>query len=161
MRRVSAGTLLVPALLALAFALAAQWWAARARSEGNVLVFVNASSASVDSVAITAEPPFANPLAGRTGFVAAKDSAKVALGRDRGDATVRVYRRGKVLADRVVYFGGDSEFELWLSDEGSLGRYRRSGAGSGAGSGADSRGGSGGDAAADSSGAGSPRRSGT
>ena len=38
----------------------------------------------------------------------------------------------------VVYFGGDSEFELWLRDDGSLGRYRRSGAvsGSGRGSGA-------------------------
>jgi hypothetical protein len=147
---VSAGTLLVPAVVALVLAVAAQWWAGRAHRAGNVLVVVNASGSALDSIVVGAEPPYANPLAGRIGYVAAHDSARVVLGRHTGDASVRAWRAGRVLADHVVYFGGDSEFELWLSDRGSLGRYRRSGAasGSGAGSGADS-------------GSGAARRSGT
>jgi hypothetical protein len=154
MKRVSPGTLLVPALLALVLALGAQWWASRAHPRGNLLVFVNASGASVDSLVVGAEPPYSSPLSGRAGYVAANDSAKIALPNAAGDATVRVYRGGRVLSDDVVYFGGDSEFELWLREARSVGRYRRSGAVSGSGSGA--REGSGAGAGADSS-----RRSGT
>ncbi|MEP7029077.1 MAG: hypothetical protein ABI960_10815 [Candidatus Eisenbacteria bacterium] len=92
---------------------------------GNRLVVVNAGSGSLDSVTVEPEPPGANLLAARAGYVAAQDSLWLALPEATGDTDVRVYRGGRVVANHAVYFGGQSIFEVRVGDTDQLGRYRR------------------------------------
>ena len=92
---------------------------------GNRLVVINAGTASLDSIKVEPEPPGANLLAARAGYVAAQDSVWLALPEATGDTDVRVYRGGRAVANHAVYFGGQSIFELRVGDADQLGRYRR------------------------------------
>jgi len=94
---------------------------------GNRLVVINAGSTALDSVVVEAEPPGANLLAGHAGAVGPRDSLWLALPRARGDADVRIFRGGGVVAHHAVYFGGNSVFEVRIGDRDQLGRYRRTG----------------------------------
>ena len=97
----------------------------RGAPAGNRLVVINAGTAALDSVVVEPEPPGANLLAARSGYVAARDSAWLALPEATGDTDVRVYRGGRMVANHAVYFGGQSIFELRVGDVDQLGRYRR------------------------------------
>lgn len=92
---------------------------------GNAVTVLNAGSRGVDSIVVAADPPGTHALAGRHGYLAPQDSALVLLPAGTGDADVRVWRDGRVVADHVVYFGGRSWFELRVGDRDQLGRYRR------------------------------------
>lgn len=92
---------------------------------GNRLVVLNTGSSSIDSIVVEAEPPGANLLAGRRGYLAAQDSVWLALPKARGDTDIRAYRGEAVVANEAVYFGGNSVFELRVGDRAKLGRYRR------------------------------------
>lgn len=92
---------------------------------GNRLVVLNARTSSIDSIVVEAEPPGANLLAARRGYLSAQDSVWLALPKARGDTDIRIYRAGKVVANEAVYFGGNSVFELRIGDRDQLGRYRR------------------------------------
>jgi hypothetical protein len=96
-------------------------------SPGNRLVVINAGSASLDSIVVGPEPPGANLLAARGGYLAAQDSVWITLPRAKGDVDVRVYRGSDAIANHAVYFGGNSIFELRVGDRDQLGRYRRTG----------------------------------
>ncbi len=98
-----------------------------ASKPGNRLVIVNAGSTFVDSVTIDPEPAGANWFYRRWGMIAAKDSAWIRLPPQSGDADVKVYRAGHVIADHAVEFSGNSIFEVRVGDQAQLGRYRRLG----------------------------------
>lgn len=97
----------------------------RGEPGGNRLVIVNASPASLDSIAVWPDPGSPTSLRGALGYLAAGDSATLDLPRASGDANVRLYRRGGVAAHHVVYWAGNTVFELTVSAEGTRGRYRR------------------------------------
>lgn len=97
----------------------------RGAPAGNRLVVINAGTASLDSIVIEPEPPGANLLAARAGYVAARDSIWLVLPEATGDTDVRAYRGGRAVANHAVYFGGQSIFELRVGDVDQLGRYRR------------------------------------
>lgn len=92
---------------------------------GNAVIVLNAGSTGVDSIVIAADPPGTHALAGRHGYLAPLDSARVGLPRGAGDADVRVWRDGRVVANHLAYFGGRSLFELRVGDSAQAGRYRR------------------------------------
>ena len=92
---------------------------------GNAVIVLNAGRTGVDSIVIAADPPGTHALAGRHGYLAPLDSARVALPRGTGDADVRVWRDGRVIANHLAYFGGRSVFELRVGDSAQAGRYRR------------------------------------
>ena len=92
---------------------------------GNAVTVVNAGSTGLDSIVIAADPPGDNALAGRIGYVAPSDSAQVTLPLAYGDADIRAYRDGQVVAAHVVAFGRRVWFELRVGDADELGRYRR------------------------------------
>jgi hypothetical protein len=94
---------------------------------GNRLVVLNAGSASLDSIVIEPEPPGANLLNARSGYLASMDSVWIALPEATGDTDVRVWRGGRAVANHAVYFGGQSIFELRVGDTDQMGRYRRTG----------------------------------
>ena len=94
---------------------------------GNRLVVINAGSIALDSIVVESEPPGANLLTGHAGAVAPRDSLWLALPRARGDADVRIFRAGSVVAHHAVYYGGNSVFEVRIGDRDQLGRYRRTG----------------------------------
>jgi len=99
----------------------------RGAPTGNRLVVLNAGGASVDSIVIEPEPPGANLLNARSGYLASQDSVWIALPAASGDTDVRVWRGGRAVANHAVYFGGQSIFELRVGDRDQLGRYRRTG----------------------------------
>ena len=99
----------------------------RGAPTGNRLVVLNAGQASVDSIVIEPEPPGANLLHARSGYLASMDSVWIALPEATGDTDVRVWRGGRAVANHAVYFGGQSIFELRVGDTDQLGRYRRMG----------------------------------
>jgi hypothetical protein len=99
----------------------------RGPSAGNRLVVINTGGTGLDSIVVEPEPPGANLLAARSGYLAAQDSAWITLPRARGDTDVRVYRGADAVANHAVYFGGNSIFELRIGDRDQLGRYRRMG----------------------------------
>lgn len=115
------------ALAGVAVALGA--WVALDRrgagGEGNALVVINAGSTGVDSIVVEADPPGTHGLAGRHGYLAPQDSVRIALPTESGDAGVRVWRGGRVVAEHLAYFGGRSVFELRVGDAAQAGRYRR------------------------------------
>ena len=92
---------------------------------GNGLSVLNAGTRGLDSIVVEADPPGTHGLAGRHGYLAPSDSALVRLPGGKGDADVRVWRDGRVVAEHVVYFGGRSWFEVRVGDSLELGRYRR------------------------------------
>jgi hypothetical protein len=92
---------------------------------GNGLVVINAGTTGVDSIVVEADPPGTHALAGRHGYLAPGDSARIALPDGRGDADVRVWRDGRVVADHLAWFGGRSLFEVRVGDAAQAGRYRR------------------------------------
>lgn len=92
---------------------------------GNALVVVNAGAISLDSVVIEPDPPGQNPLSGRMHYVAARDSSSFLLPPGRGDADIRVWRGGRVVADHLAQFGGTTIFEVRVGDSTEIGRYRR------------------------------------
>lgn len=92
---------------------------------GNAIVVVNAATRGLDSIVVTADPSGAPGLAGRHGYVAPQDSARIPLAAGRGDALVRAWRDGRVVADHEAYFGGRSWFEVRIGDDDQLARYRR------------------------------------
>ena len=96
-----------------------------AEPAGNAVTVINAGSTGLDSVVIAADLPGDNPLAGRIGYVAPRDSEEVALPIAYGDADIRAYRDGRVVAAHVVAFGRRAWFELRIGDADELGRYRR------------------------------------
>ncbi|MGH7725035.1 MAG: hypothetical protein ACREOU_06355 [Candidatus Eiseniibacteriota bacterium] len=108
-------------------ALAAAFLAGRRENvpAGNALVVVNAGAASIDSVIIEPDPPGQNPLSGRMHYVAARDSSSFLLPPGKGDADIRVWRGGQVVADHLAQFGGTTIFEVRVGDSTHLGRYRR------------------------------------
>ncbi len=124
------------ALLALtlaALALATGLVLVRGRSagpDGNAIVVIVAAAAALDSVVAEPAPPpvgfdpAPGPV-GRTGYVAARDSATIALTPIAGESLVRAWRDGRVVAEHVVHFGGRSVFELRIGDRDQAGRYRR------------------------------------
>ncbi len=118
--RVIALALAMAALLAVVVALRPHGAPA-----GNRLVVINTGTTSLDSITVEPEPPGANLLAARAGYVAAQDSVWLALPEATGDTDVRVYRGGRAVANQAVYFGGQSIFELRVGDGDQLGRYRR------------------------------------
>jgi hypothetical protein len=99
----------------------------RGAPTGNRLVVLNAGGASVDSIVIEPEPPGANLLNARSGYLASQDSVWIALPAATGDTDVRVWRGGRAVANHAVYFGGQSIFELRVGDHDQMGRYRRTG----------------------------------
>ena len=111
------------ATASLAFALAAAGCAPA--GPGNELVVLNAGSRGVDSIVVEPDPPGAHAIAARHGYLASQDSARIGLPGGQGDADVRVWRNGRVVADHVAYFGGRSEFEVRVGDSAEAGRYRR------------------------------------
>jgi len=118
------------ALIGLAVVLAAAMIAflalrPRGAPAGNYLVLLNAGTAALDSVTVTPEPPGANLLSTRHGYLAPRDSAWIILPAATGDADVQVWRGGRVVADHAIYFGGQSVFEVRVGDRDQLGRYRR------------------------------------
>lgn len=124
------------ALLALtlaALALAAGLALVRGREDapaGNAIVVIVAGATALDSVVAEPAPPpvgfdpAPGPI-GRSGYVAARDSTKIALGPIAGESLVRAWRGGRVVAEHVVLFGGRSVFELRVGDGDEAGRYRR------------------------------------
>ena len=92
---------------------------------GNRLVVLNAGTSSLDSIVIEPEPPGANLLAARAGYVAAQDSVWIALPKAAGDTDIRIYRGGAAVANHAVYFGGNTIFELRVGDRDQQGIYRR------------------------------------
>ncbi|MEO6462096.1 MAG: hypothetical protein ABIP29_03385 [Candidatus Eisenbacteria bacterium] len=92
---------------------------------GNAVVVINTGATGVDSVVIEADPPGTHHLAARAGYVAPMDSARLALPAGAGDADIRVWRNGHVVADHLAYFGGRTWFEVRVGDAAQLGRYRR------------------------------------
>lgn len=92
---------------------------------GNRLVVLNAGTSALDSIVIEPEPPGANLLAARAGYVAAQDSVWIALPKAVGDTDIRVYRGGAAVANHAVYFGGNTIFELRVGDRDQQGIYRR------------------------------------
>lgn len=92
---------------------------------GNRLVVLNAGTSALDSIVIEPEPPGANLLAARAGYVAAQDSVWIALPKAAGDTDIRVYKGGAAVANHAVYFGGNTIFELRVGDGAQQGIYRR------------------------------------
>ena len=92
---------------------------------GNAVIVLNTGTRGIDSVVVEADPPGTHALAGRHGYLAPMDSAVVALPGGAGDADVRVWRDGRVVADHLAYFGGRSLFEVRVGDGDDAGRYRR------------------------------------
>jgi hypothetical protein len=122
-RRTIAGVLFVVALVGfVGFAL---WPRSGRAPRGNALTVVNAGTSGLDSVIVAADPPGANRLTGRIGYVAPADSAQLLLPAGEGDADVRAWRDGRVVAAHVAQFGGRSWFEVRVGDADDLGRYRR------------------------------------
>lgn len=97
----------------------------RAVSRGNRLVVINAGTASLDSIVVEPEPPGANLLSARSGYLATQDSVWIVLPAATGDADVRIYRGESAVANHAAYFGGNSIFEVRVGDHDQLGRYRR------------------------------------
>jgi hypothetical protein len=122
-RRLAAGVALVAVGLALWVVLGPGARGPAAR--GNAVLVLNAGSRGVDSIVVEADPPGTHALAGRHGYLAPLDSALVALPGGRGDADVRVWRDGRVIANHLAYFGGRSVFEVRVGDSAQAGRYRR------------------------------------
>jgi hypothetical protein len=118
--RAAAAASLVPVL---ALALAATGCTPVA--PGNALVVLNAGSRGIDSIVVEPDPPGAHAITARHGYLAPRDSARIGLPGGQGDADVRVWRDGRVVADHVAYFGGRSEFEVRVGDSAEAGRYRR------------------------------------
>jgi len=98
-----------------------------ASKPGNRLVVVNAGGTFVDSVTIDPEPAGANWFYRRWGIISARDSVEIRLPPESGDADVKVYRGGHVIADHAVEFSGNSIFEVRVGGDAQLGRYRRLG----------------------------------
>ena len=126
-RRGLAGVVFVAAAVVLVGALSQ---ARRGRAPaGNAVVVVNAGGTGLDSIVIApdrpGEAPGAPRLAARRGYVAPMDSAWIALPAATGDADVRAWRGGRVVANHVAYFGGRSLFEVRVGDSAQVGRYRR------------------------------------
>jgi hypothetical protein len=94
---------------------------------GNRIVVVNAGSTFVDSVTVDPDPAGSDLFLRRWGLIAARDSAWIRLQPGAGDADVKVYRGGRVVADHAVFFGGNTIFEVRVGDAAQLGRYRRLG----------------------------------
>lgn len=92
---------------------------------GNAVIVLNAGRFGVDSIVVEADPPGTHALSGRHGYLAPSDSALVSLPGDPGDADVRVWRDGRVIADHLAYFGGRSLFEVRVGDSAQAARYRR------------------------------------
>ena len=92
----------------------------------NALVVLNTGTTGLDSIVVEADPPGAHGLAGRHGYLAPQDSVRIGLAAVGGDASVRVWRGGRVVAEHVTYFGGRSVFEVRVGDAAEAGRYRRS-----------------------------------
>ncbi len=105
----------------------------RATPRGNVLVVLNTGTSGLDSVVVEPAPPAVgtDPPPGtgfatrRSGYLAAQDSLVFELPAQVGDAHVCAFRGGRAAADQVVYFGGESVFELRVGDADRQGRYRR------------------------------------
>ena len=97
----------------------------RGAPRDNAVTVLNAGGRGLDSIVVEADPPGTHGLAGRHAYLAPQDSALVLLPAGTGDANVRVWRDGRVVADHVVYFGGRSWFEVRVGDSLELGRYRR------------------------------------
>ena len=100
---------------------------------GNALIVLNTGSGGLDSIVVepappavgTDPPPGPGGPGGRAGYVAAQDSLVVSLTATAGDAHIRAWRDGRPVADQVVYFGGETLFELRVGDRDRQGRYRR------------------------------------
>jgi hypothetical protein len=92
---------------------------------GNAVVVLNAGRRGVDSIVVEPDPPRAHAITARHGYLAPSDSARVPLPRGRGDVDVRIWRDGRVVADHVAYFGGQSVFEVRVGDTAQAGRYRK------------------------------------
>jgi hypothetical protein len=122
-RRAAVGALFVGGLV-LFVGLAMRPGRSRA-PRGNAVVVVNAGATGVDSVVVAPDPPGTSALAGRLGYVAPSDSATLALPAATGDAEIRAWRDGRVVAAHVAYFGGRSWFEVRVGDSAQVGRYRR------------------------------------
>ncbi len=132
-RRRIAALGLVVAILGAGIALRAGWDARAPR--GNALIVLNTGAVGIDSIVVepapaavgTDPPPGPGGPAGRAGYLAAQDSLLLSLPATVGDAQVRAWRAGRVIADEIVYFGGASVFELRVGDRDRQGRYRRTG----------------------------------
>jgi hypothetical protein len=130
-RRVFVGLWLAVALIGAGIALRAGRDGSLPR--GNALVVINAGSGGLDSIVVepapppvgTDPPPGPAAPAGRAGYLAAQDSLVLTLPPTTGDAHIRAFRGGRAVADQVVYFGGETVFELRVGDADRLGRYRR------------------------------------
>jgi hypothetical protein len=130
-RRVLVGLWLMVVLIGAGIALRAG--RGRYVPRGNALIVINTGSGGLDSIVVepappavgTDPPPGPGGPSGRAGYVAAQDSLIVSLTATAGDAHLRAWRDGRPVADQVVYFGGETFFELRVGDRDRQGRYRR------------------------------------